>query len=384
MARKILTFFYYNDIGPQHLYKDVGSIPLGLAKYCGWDATLAYVNFNGEIHDGYYEKYVNLLPIKKEKSAFCSLLYFLARNSHKYDVLNFYHLTRKHLFIILLIRCICPKTKIYVKTDMGRASLHCLHRGTLYNWFAHFLSCRNWLPDLCTVETLSYVEQLDQMPLYHKRIRYLPNGFWPDPAEEEGTGTVCPADKENIILTVGRLGTPPKNTEMLLSAFSRIPMDIRKDWKLYLVGTYTEEIRALGERLCERAPSLRNQIVWTGNISDKALLGQYYARAAVFCLPSRFEGSPLVLPEAMHHGCFPVLTDCCDAVIDLTDQGKYGKIIPNEDVEALIRELTDAMQRKAECVKNGFLAKDYIDQNFSWENIVKRLQGYLDDTNQKE
>lgn len=29
---KFLTVFYYKDIGPQHLYKDVGSIPFELAK----------------------------------------------------------------------------------------------------------------------------------------------------------------------------------------------------------------------------------------------------------------------------------------------------------------------------------------------------------------
>lgn len=387
MKQRFLTVFYYSDIGLQHLYKDVGSIPLGLSKYCGWDTSFAYVNLSGEIYEPSYGEFVHLLPIPCRDSSFISLCKFLWTHITEYDVLNFYHLSRKHLILIGIARIRNPKIRIYVKLDMGREAFLAKRMRTRIWWYqlaTRVARAGNLLPDLCTVETCSYVEQLDRMPLYHKRIKYLPNGFWPDPAEEEGTSAVCPSDKENIILTVGRLGTPQKNTEMLLSAYSCIPKKIRKDWKLYLVGTYTDEIRALGKRLCERDPSLQEQIVWTGNISDKALLGQYYARAAIFCLPSRWESFGIVVVEAMHHGCFPVLTDCCDAFSDLTDHGKYGRIIPNEDPEALTQALVDAIQHKSECVKNGFLAKAYIDQNFSWENIVKRLQGYLEDANQKE
>lgn len=55
MQKRILTMFWYDDAGEVHLYKDVGGIPYALAKYCGWQATFAYNDVNGVIHNEDYE-----------------------------------------------------------------------------------------------------------------------------------------------------------------------------------------------------------------------------------------------------------------------------------------------------------------------------------------
>lgn len=99
MKKRFLTIFYYKDIGRQHLYKDVGSIPLGLAKYCGWESSFAYVKFNDEIHDQEYEKFVSLIPIMNCWGPFISILLFLKKNAKNYDVINYYHFGEKAFLI---------------------------------------------------------------------------------------------------------------------------------------------------------------------------------------------------------------------------------------------------------------------------------------------
>lgn len=377
MKRRLLTIFYYEDIGNQHLYKDVGSIPLAFAKYNNWDATFAYVNFNGKIQDPNYEKYVTLMPIEKRGSAFFSISMFLLRNAAHYDVLNFYHLVKKHLLFLIIAKCRNPHIKIYVKTDMSRTSLNHLHKGKIMDFFIKVLDYFGLLPELCTVETKKYVKILNQTSLYKNRIQYLPNGFWSD-AE-------IPIDladkKENIILTVGRLGTRQKNTELLLDSFAEIPVDERKNWKLLLVGSYTREIFEKAEDMIEKDSSLRGNIVFTGNIENKERLNQYYTRAAVFCLSSRGESFGIALIEAIHHGCFPIVTDCCDAFYDMLDGGKYGNIIPNENMPVFTLALRKAMQDKAYIVNRGIQGKRYADQNFDWRKVIQRLRSYLEKKN---
>lgn len=377
MKKRFLTIFYYKDIGTQHLYKDVGSIPLGLAKYSDWDSTFAYVPLNGKLEDAEYEKYVRLIPVPVYRNPFFSICKFLWNHIQKYDVLNFYHLSKRNIPLLLLAKIRNPRIKIYVKLDMGQGAYQkiiCKRKTQFWYRSCSFVLRRlNLLPALCTVETTKYLEGLSDISLYKGRIKYLPNGFWRD--ESISKDLAC--KKEKIILTVGRLGTSQKNTELLLASFAAIPVMQRSGWNLVLVGTYTPEILQKAQKLIAQDESLKGQIEFIGNINDKKCLNQYYAKASIFCLPSRWEGSPLVLPEAMHHGCFPIVTDCCDAFYDILDRGRHGIIVPNENAPALTKALEQAMADKMATVRQGMVAKQYVDQHFDWEKIIYQLQGYL-------
>lgn len=375
---KFLTVFYYKDIGPQHLYKDVGSIPFELAKQCGWDSTFAYLNYNGEIHDPLYESFVRLIPVQMKGHPYLDICRFIWKECKYYDVLNFYHLNRRHLLFIFLARLRNRHIRVYVKLDMERKVYQSIYKKStsyLYKIGGKILQKIRLLPDLCTVETKGYLDSLEQMSIFKGRIKYLPNGCWED--EENSRDLTLP--KEKIVLTVGRLGTYQKNTEMLLDSFVAISPEIRKDWKLILIGTYTEEIFQKGRDLENSDKSLLGKIIFTGNIRDKNRLNRYYSRAAIFCLPSRYESFGIVLVEAMYHGCFPIVTDCCDAFSDILDKGKHGIIIPNYDRESLSSSLRLAMENREEIISNGMQGKSYVQRYFIWKNIIHHLNKYLND-----
>lgn len=42
------------------------------------------------------------------------------------------------------------------------------------------------------------------------------------------------------MITVGRIGTEQKNNEMLLKVIDKIDL---KDWKIYIIGPYTEQFK---------------------------------------------------------------------------------------------------------------------------------------------
>lgn len=375
--KRFLTLFWYKDISAAHLYKDVGGIPYALSRYCFWKSTFAYVNYNGEIHDSNYEKYVTLFPIHagiNKIMQLCILLNFIRKNAKNYDVINVYHGGKFCYFIAIISKLINSNIKIYVKLDMGKIPLNAMlkkydEKGIIYkveSFLARFY-------DIYSVETCKYVSILNSIPYYRQRVQYLPNGFF----EELGQYNF-PVNKKNIILTVGRLGSYEKNTELLVNAFSKIDRELIRDWKLYLVGPRTFAFDKFLETILLGFPYLKKHIICFGEINDKNLLATIYEDASIFVLPSRWEGFPLSLIEAISHACIPIVTNCSDAYNDLMPDSRYGYIIENESEWELLKTMSDILRIKKEKRKMiGLKVQVRAWKYFSWKNISTRLDKYL-------
>lgn len=156
----------------------------------------------------------------------------------------------------------------------------------------------------------------------------VPNGYY----NLYGDDVVNQQKKENVILTVGRLGTVQKATDVLIEAFCMIA-DRIPEWKLRLVGNVEKEFEAYVNNLFEKNPLVKDRIVFTGPIVDRNVLNQEYKRAAVFALPSTMEGgTPNVIAEALNAGCVIAVTEF-DAYEDAINGGRCGMSSPVGDVE---------------------------------------------------
>ena len=69
----------------------------------------------------------------------------------------------------------------------------------------------------------------------------------------------------------------------------------------------------------------------------------YMSRADVVVLSSRWEGLPTVLIEAMACGCQLVSTDCPYGPQEILAGGKYGRLVPVDDVPALAVAMQQAL-----------------------------------------
>lgn len=369
MQKRILTMFWYDDAGEVHLYKDVGGIPYALTKYCGWKATFAYNDANGIIHNEDYEKYVKLDRIRFHKILeklklryikYFQVIKYVYFNAPKYDVINFYHDHKFINFLCWLAKKRNPEIITYVKLDMSKEG---------FEKEVKSIKAKEWkYTDIFTVETNKYVQTLNELPKFNGKVKYLPNGFFADLVDIDLTNI----KKEKIILTVGRLGTYQKNTELLIEALINIENEL-KDWKIYLVGPMTNEFEDwLNERLINHQ-FLKERIVITGNITDKAELYKIYAQASIFVLPSRYEGFPLVIQEAMHFASYPIVTDCFPAADEIIMEN-YGKI-----VEKSIDNLTMAIKGSifSDYISGGKKASLVANDKFSWEKLAYKLENYF-------
>ncbi len=132
--------------------------------------------------------------------------------------------------------------------------------------------------------------------------------------------------KPPVIIGVGRL-TRQKDFSTLIRAFALVRQ--RRPARLIILGEGEER------------PLLNTLIRELGLAGDVALPGfvgnpyAYVARAAVFVLSSIWEGLPNVLIEALATGTPVVSTDCESGPAEILENGKYGRLVPVGDVDAL-------------------------------------------------
>jgi len=134
-----------------------------------------------------------------------------------------------------------------------------------------------------------------------------------------------------VLLTVGRL-VAKKDQVTLLRALATLRRT--RDVRLLLVGPDGDARPEVEAAIAELG--LADSVVLTGH-SDNPYA--YMARADAFVLSSVSEGMPNVLLEALACGCPVVSTDCPSGPRELLDGGRYGRLVPMQDPEALAQAI---------------------------------------------
>lgn len=161
----------------------------------------------------------------------------------------------------------------------------------------------------------------DMQRLYRPNDREcitIPNGV-PTPA-------ASPRPRENadspVIGWVGRL-VPVKSVETLLEALTHIRADHRQP-SVLLVGDGPERA-ALTEHAARLG--IRTRVEFTGYVED---LSPYFARMDVFALPSRHEGAPMALLEAMAAGV-PVVAAKVGGIPEMIGDSRAACLVDGHD-----------------------------------------------------
>ena len=190
-------------------------------------------------------------------------------------------------------------------------------RWTILRWIFYRFA------DLVTANTHGALERMRGYVPEHK-LTYLPN---PILIQESAHSSIIKNNSKRMILTVGRL-YPHKGHSVLLEAFGRLSLRI-PGWRLSIVGKGPQK-----ESLVMQARKflISDQIDWHGEIDDPSFL---YTQADIFVLPSRYEGMPNALLEAMSFGVPVIVTDASPGPLENVEDNLTGLVVPVDDPDAL-------------------------------------------------
>lgn len=171
--------------------------------------------------------------------------------------------------------------------------------------------------------------------------------------------------RESLVLAVGRL-TPQKGFDLLIEAFARIQGEFA-NWRLVIIGAGPEhsELVRLSTQL-----KLGDRIEFRSREKDIEL---WMSRASLVVQPSRFEGFPNVLLEAMGMGAAVISADCQSGPSEIIQDRVNGRLVPVNDVAALARVMSELLRDPRERVRLGAEAKK-VRQVFRQDLVMQQWE----------
>lgn len=175
------------------------------------------------------------------------------------------------------------------------------------------------------------------------------------------------ASSNKTIVSVGRL-EHEKGFDRLIEAFS-IATKEDASWKLVIHGEGSER-------------SMLEQAAQSHGVSDRVALPGWtrpvwrpLSEATLFCLPSRYEGFPSALLEAMSMGVPSLSVDCESGPRAIIRHGENGLLV-DPSVKGIVEGLRRWMEDREERERLALEGRSVVEQ-FSWSKMVDAYEAAL-------
>jgi glycosyltransferase involved in cell wall biosynthesis len=159
-----------------------------------------------------------------------------------------------------------------------------------------------------------------------------------------------------VVLAVGRLAVA-KDYPTLLRAFAIVNRE--QPARLLILGDGQERARL---ELFVKELGLSSQVQLPGFVKNPY---PYMLQSRLLVLSSRWEGLPNVLVESLACGTPVVSTDCRSGPREILDNGRFGRLVPVGDADALAQAILESLHTTPD---RSFLKKRA--QDFSLEESV--------------
>lgn len=363
-----------------NLVKPEGMIPFELKKF-GYDSYVAcykddkgYDYLNNDLK-GLKIKYVN----SKYKSDLLNLFSFFKTNAKDIDVLMLFHMTFTSVCQIIFFKIFNKNGIVYVRFDADvNATKIITHQLDYFNSFNEkirfffnsyiYIFLHKYFIDMSSIETKKlYDEIIEFNPIYKEKLFLSNNGI--------KVFDMRDVKKVNQIITVGRLGTYQKATEILLHSFKNLKN--RKNWVLKLVGPIEKDFESYIKNFYDENPEMKECIHFVGNISDRKNLSELYAESKIFCLPSRFGSYEIVLGEAAYFGDYIISTDVgvASEILDITN---YGSLMEIDNVNYLSELLQNFIDNEQSIHRDSLDLKNLVSSKLNYEVIASEINNRIE------
>lgn len=370
---KVVSITYFNELFSG---KDIFLAPFYISS--GLDGSFSLVFPKDAENARFGSEYRNceLIPIKslsRYDGTFWSekeMFWWLIKNAHKIDVLALFWLSPRNIIFAKVYKLLNPKGICYVKGDFNEKDFikSSLHGNKIRTYIKTYLLKSI---DILSVETQLVLEKVQKGFLGQEmadRVEYMPNSFDIDLFNSFNITLKSWKDKENLIITVARIGHPDKNNEMMLQGLDKLDIG---DWKFIFIGPIEDSFLIKYEHFIKNNPQLKGKVTLHGAAKSRSELWEMYNAAKVFVLTSPKEGFPNVFADALFFSNYIITTDVSSAS-DVTKNNTFGAVIPCDGVEKLHSYLKLITRNSLNLDKFETLIKMHS-QKFIWPNAVKNV-----------
>lgn len=214
----------------------------------------------------------------------------------------------------------------------------------------------------------------------YKNPPVIPNGvpineYAPDPEKRLQFRRTHGAElNASVIVHVGRF-VELKNHALLLRAFAKL----QSTHPLYLWLVGDGELRTTMEQLAQEL-GVADRVRFWGVRSDVA---DILNAADIFTLPSKYEGNPMSVMEAMAAG-LPVVATAVGGVPELVEEGVSGFLTPNEDTDALTNALQQLVDNAGLRQRMGEAALRRAREKFDIRHTVRAYETLYEEILQRK
>lgn len=172
-----------------------------------------------------------------------------------------------------------------------------------------------------------------------------------------------------VIAGVGRLN-PQKNFALFLDIAAALAPKF-PEARFLLAGEGPEEplLRAKANSL-----GLGKRVFFSGYVADTR---RVYVAADLLLMPSRFEGLPMTLLEAMAMG-LPVVASDLDGIAEVLVDGREGFLVEPGDTASFVNRISRLLENPALAAELAFHSRQKIEARFSVERMTSAVEAIYD------
>ncbi|SJZ57797.1 Glycosyltransferase involved in cell wall bisynthesis [Cetobacterium ceti] len=341
-------------------YKDIYQFPKKLKNILNGNLELNFYSKNEENKFFFIEN--NKTNISNNIFNFLMTL-FLQRK--KTDICILFHVRLITFCLFIIYKLGNKNNKAFLKGDVNLKYLKDIYsnkfffKGYLYRYLIR-------KTDIFFVETKECYEFLKEKKL--NNIEIYSNNFDNNLLSEMNIVKKEYSQKKNIILHVSRVGTYPKNTELLLEILENIELN---NWEVYILGKIEENFKLKISEFFDKNPHLIENIKFLGQITDKKKVYEYYNESKIYLCTSRYEGFSIAFTEVLIFNNYIITTNVSGAK-DITNNNELGYICKRE--EDFIKKINILLKDEEQISKLDKKREEYIKKIFSTKHIEDKLK----------
>ena len=172
-----------------------------------------------------------------------------------------------------------------------------------------------------------------------------------------------------LLLSVGRL-VYQKGFDLGIRALARLK-HLDWQWNIAGDGPEMESLKSLA-----REQGISQRVVFLGWQSRQELI-QCYKQSNLFLFPSRHEGMPNAVLEAMASG-LPVIASRISGNEELVVHEKTGLLVESENIDSLAAALQSLMKDPSRGQQMGATSRQRVEEFFGWENTAQQYAALLE------